>query len=128
MLMEAVAELDATGLIQISGGVGYPDGQPIRAKWPLLWLLEPDHLDDARTLSRLALDESSLMAWRLADRLNWSPRRVNAAMEIIQLFAPSGHVSRAANPAFSVFSVSIEPATRMRLRRFISDTEEGAQV
>lgn len=120
---EAAHELADVGLVKITPVVG-DGGARVRILWPLIWLFEPlasgeAPLKDAARLAGTALTEDDLCAQDIHEQLGWSPRRVNAALELIATFAPSGHVSRPSHPVFTIYRVHVDSGTRRRLRAFI---------
>jgi len=127
---EAVHELADAGLVEVTPVIG-PGGARVKAEWPLFWLFEPlatgiSPLKDAAEIARWAIGEEHLSAQEVQEEYGWPPRRINAAMELIATFAPPAHVSRPANPAFTVWSLHIDAGTRRKLRQFLGAPHQSA--
>ena len=75
---------------------------------------------DAVHIAKLLLESEELRnIFRLSERLEWEPRRLNPAICALRPIFPEGRWSRTIHPTFATTSVIVGPDERFKLRRIV---------
>lgn len=106
-----------------------PTGQTmVTPEYPLFWLFDPisnlgnDPFEDSRLLAREALSGPIFNTRKVAERLDWSPRRINPALAyLINEIGEHFIISKESNPDFIAVSMRNKTETRYELRVFLGE-------
>lgn len=124
-IVEAIAELEIDGFVQISRGMGseVPDFRPTLDLYStfdeLAFGRNPEA--DIVTVAKLVLAESdSVAAEDIFSKTGWDIRRFNPAFEYIACNIPDGRVSRPYGTQFEVSYFMLLPEDRIQIKRLVS--------
>lgn len=127
-LVEAVAELGMDDFVQTSTALGekLPSFRPLIELYSTFdrIALGHDPVTDSVTLAEAALAGSDAVSSdTLLEKLGWSLRRFNPALELVTAHVHHGRVSRINDPQFVVRSFHIMAEDRIALKRYIARTK-----